>query len=349
MNLNRVKKDILGVKHAVAVSSATFGLEQSLRFIGVGAGAEVITTPLTFVATAEVILRLGAKPVFADIDSESLNIDPADVSRKITRRTKVILPVDLGGNPADYSALRSLARANKLSLLADSSHAFGAIYKGKSMGQLADAAVYSFQATKNLTCGEGGMVVSRTKKLTDTVRLIGKHGMSKSAHQRRGKNSWKYDVTVLGGKANMPDILASIGVGELATFSKNQKKRERIAVRYLNNLSALSELCQLPMVSKDSCHAWHLFILRLNLSSLKVGRDSFIELMSKRGIECGVHYRPLFELTYYKQLGYNGKHLPVAELTGKQILSLPMYPSLRLSDVDYVCESIRDILAKNRR
>lgn len=342
-------KRFLGVSHVAAVNSATSGLELALRSFGVGAKAELITTPLTFVATAEVILRLGAKPVFADIDPLTLTLDPVSVSRKITARTATIMPVDLAGHPSDYTALRRVARSAGLPVISDASHALGALYRGKSIGAWADATIYSFQSTKNLTTAEGGLVVARTNKAIETVRLTSKHGMSQNAYERKKSREFGYDVSVLGMKANLPDILAAIGLGQLKSLAGDQIKRERIAARYCHNLSDLSDLCKLPFVASNCNHAWHLYIIRLNLAALRIDRNRFIRLMAERRIECGVHYRPLFDLSYYRKLGYSGKSLPVATAAGKQVVSLPLFPSLRLGEVDYISQCVSEILARYRR
>lgn len=335
--------------HVAAVSSATHGILVSLQGTGIGPGHEVITSPFTFVATVEAIVQAGATPVFADIDPATLNIDPDEVARKISRRTSCIMPIDIAGCPADYDRLVPLAESSNVALMSDSSHALGARYRGKSIPSHADVAVFSFHSTKNLTCGEGGLVVSKFKPFIERVRLNSLHSLSATGYQRRKKKEFGYDVSELGFKANMSDVHAAVGLGQLRSFDRNQVRRGKIADRYIRNLSALSEYLSLPSIHPEAGHAWHLFIIRLHLSGLTIDRDQFIRLMSRRGIECGVHYKPIFDLTLFRQAGISRQHYPNSAYAGKRVISLPMYPSLRLSQVDRVCEQIVSIVKRHRR
>ena len=276
---------LVGVRYTAAVSAATAGLVLALRAAGVKRGDEVITSPFSFVAGAEAILNLGAAPVFADIDPLTLNIDPDQVARHVSRRTSAILTVDIAGYPCDYRRLRAIAGTRGISLVSDSAHALGASFSGKSIPHWTDLSVFSFHATKNLTCGEGGMVASRDKNLIDHVRLWSKHGMSANAYERKQSDRWFYDVTNLGFKANMSDILASVGLGELKSFAKNQARREQMAMRYLSNLSIAEDVIAFPQLQKGYHHAWHLMIVCLNLQRLKCSRNEVIGLMAERGVD----------------------------------------------------------------
>jgi len=347
--LEKAVAEYLGVRYAVAVSSASAGLLLSLQAINVTAGQEVITTPFTFVATIEAILHCGATPVLADIVPDTLGVDPDEVARKISKRTACIIPVDIAGHPADYGTLCPLASEHPIPLISDASHAFGTTYKGKSIPRLADAAVYSFYSTKNLTCGEGGMVVSRFKPFVERIRLLSRHCMTSGAYQRQLGRKWEYDVAGLGFKANLSDVQASIALGELAGFDKNQAKRAAIARRYARNLANLSDYLHLPTVGAKTVHAWHLYVIRLHLSRLRISRNKFIALMSDHGIECGVHYRPIFSLSFYRKLGYTGQHFPNSVYVGRRVVSLPMYPGLKLGEVDYICDVIHDIVKRHAR
>ena len=339
--------ELVGVKYGTAVSSATAGLITALEAAGVR-GKEVITTPFSFVATAEAIIRCGAKPVFADIDPVTLTISPNEVGRLVGRRTACILPVGIAGFPADYMPLRKIAKSVGVPIISDASHSLGATYRKKSVPRNCDASVFSFHATKNLVCGEGGMVVSNKKRFIDNVRLISGHGLTATAFERRRKGRWDYDVTALGFKANMSEVHAAIGLGGVSKFEVNQRKRRRIAERYESNLSALSEYIGLPHESTHVQSAWHLYIIRLNLSKLRVDRNRFIALMAEAGIECGVHFIPITEFAYYKSFA-KGNSCPNAARAGQRVVSLPLYPSLSLHDVDYVCERIADIVRSNTR
>jgi perosamine synthetase len=338
----------LKVKYAAAVSSATVGLQAVLEALNV-AGREVITTPFTFVATIEAIMRSGAQPVFADVDPTTLCLDPDEVARKMTSKTACVIPVDLAGHPADYNTLVPLCSRAKVALVSDASHAFGATYRGNSIAQLSDAAIYSCHATKNVTCGEGGMVVTKHRVLCDQVRLLSLHAMTNNAFQRRQSGKWEYDVVDLGLKGNLSDINAAVGLGQLAVFKQNQTKRQRIAARYAKNLGDLDGYFELPAVQDGCVHAWHLFIIRLHLSRLKISRAQFIKLLADAGVECGVHYKPLFELSYYDAFGWTAQHLPNCAYAGRRVVSLPLYPELKPGDVDYICTAIRRILDRHGR
>ncbi len=340
----------LRVRHACAVSSCSVGLQLALRALGIGRGREVITSPFTFVATAEAIIAAGATPVFADINPATLNIDPDEVERKLSSRTAAIMPIDIAGYPANYKRLNRVCSDHALSLIADAAHSFGTQVGKKSTAALSDVAIYSFHSTKNLTCGEGGMVVSRHRALIDVVRTLARHGLSSDAHQRRAKGEFGYDAYGLGVKANMSDVHAAIGLGQLAVFEHNQARRQRLAHQYMENLGDLADLLHLPEAASPNHHAWHLFIVRLRLSRLKIPRHQFIHAMARQGIECGVHFRPIFDLSYYREtMGLHERHFPNTAYAGQRVVTLPLYPELTLAQVDQVCQTIREILMNKRR
>lgn len=339
--LERAVSRQLGIPHCLAVSSATHGLEIALSALNVGIGDEVITTAFSFVATTEVILRRGAMPVFVDIEPQTLNLDPARIERAITSRTKCILAVDIAGLPCDYRKLRELAKKHKLSLLADSSHAFGALRQGTTSAAFADISVYSLHATKNLTSGEGGLVVTRNRKMAGTLRLLSRHGMTSNSFERRKKQDWAYDVRALGFKANLSDIHAAVGLGQLSVFWQQQMAREKIAVRYTRELQNVTGL-MLPAAPKNVRHAWHLFIIRLARSS--VSRRPFIARMQRAGIECGIHYQAINTLSWYKSRPYSKVSLPITESASQSVVSLPMHPFLTISEVAFVCNHVKKCL-----
>jgi len=341
---------ILKVPYVAALSSGTAALHLAIEASGDFKKDEIITTPFTFVATVEAIIMAGSKVVLADIDSETLNISAEDLARKITKKTKAIVPVDIAGCPADYNAIRKLCKGHSLKLISDSAHALGTKYKNKTMPELADVSVYSFYPTKNVTSAEGGAVASKNKKLIEKVRLLSRHGLTTNAFQRQKSGGWGYDVPVFGYKANLSDIHAALGIGELKTFEKNQQKRSTLAKKYLANLSQLSEFFRLPLVTSGVRHSWHLFIIQLNLNCLRIDRNKFIAEMSKLGVECGVHYQPIFELSYYRQaLNLRASDFPNAARAGKSVVTLPLHTLLKISDIDYVCNCLVDILGRNRR
>ncbi len=340
---------LVGVKNAVAVNSATSGITLALRAAGVGPGTEVITTPFTFVAGVESIINLGARPVFVDIDPGSLNIDPKLIESRITKKTKAILTVDLAGFPCDYPKISRVAARHKIMLIADSAHALGATIRGKSIPQYADLSIYSFHATKNLTCGEGGMVVSRDAKIIDQIRRWSKHGMTASAYERRTSGSWSYDVTEQGFKANISDILAAVGLGELSAFASNQQTRERLALRYIRNLSTAEELVRTPQLKADYHHAWHLFIVRLNLDAIRVDRNQIVDELSREGIGCSLHYRPIHTLGFAKKYNLHRQKLTNADAAGQSVISLPLYPLLKPADIDRISTTLVRILKRHAR
>ncbi len=342
--------ELTGVRYGVAVGSATAGLQTALASAGAERGREVVTTPFTFVATVEAILATGARPVFADIDPYSLNIDPESVAKKISKRTVAVMPVDIGGYPVDYSAIRKICRNHKIALVADNAHAIGGAYKGKPVPGYSDVSVISFHATKNLVCGEGGIVLSNRKQLIDHIRLQSRHGLTSTAFQRKGTGKWEYDAVSFGFKGNMSELNAAVGLGQLTVFEREQLKRTQLAERYQDNLFNLHDYVGIPVEEKDFQHGWHLFIIRLNLSSLKITRNQFIDLMARQGIECGVHYKPVFELSVYrKALALRAVDYPHAALAGKSVVTLPLHPHLRKSEVDRVCEAVSSIAVRHGR
>ncbi len=341
---------LLKVPYTVAVNSGTTGLHLALAAFGGLAGREIITSPYTYVATAEAILYNGATPVFADIDPATLTIDPDEVIRKRSKKTSVVMPVDIAGYPSDYPRLNDICDSQRLFLISDAAHAIGGAYDRRSIPLLCDAAVFSFYSTKNLTCGDGGMVVSRHEALIEKIRLIARHGLTSSTHDRNRSGKWEYDAVTLGYKANLPEISAAIGLGELSEFRANQKRRAEIAARYRRNLKDLKEFIQLPVVQKGYRHGWHLYIIKLHLSPLRIGRNRFIREMAARGVECGVHYKPLFELSWYREaFKLAPRFFPNATYVWERAVTLPLYPTLTDRQVDRVCQAVRDVIVAFRR
>ncbi len=346
---NKVAK-YLGIKQAVAVNSCTAGLQILLSVIGGGTAGKVITSPFTFIGTIEAIILSGSKPVLADINLETLNLDSACVEKKITSKTVAIVPVDIAGLPADYEQFKKISNSCNIPLLSDSAHAIGAKYKKKSIPAHTDASVFSFYSTKNLTCGEGGMIVSKYKELTDIIRTLSLHGIDKSTLKRSKSKSWEYDINHAGFKANMSDLHASVGLGQFSQFEKDQTIRERLAKRYIKNLSSHFEYLSPQKVAPHVGHGWHLFIVRLNLNRLKISRDRFMAEMAKNGVECGLHYQPVFNFNYYKNaFDWSFKDFPNAALAGESVVSLPFYPTLNTSEVDIVTETVQKIIRKFAR
>jgi dTDP-4-amino-4,6-dideoxygalactose transaminase len=331
-----------GVKYASAVSSASSGLILALKANGIKRGDRVITSPLTFVATAEAIQAVGAIPVFVDVLPDSFTIDYTLIRKKITSNTKAIIPIDIAGHPADYFALNKIRKQYNLKLISDSAHAIASKYKGKSIAHWCDSSIVSLHVTKNIFCGEGGMVFTQKKNIYDKIRLLSNHGI-----ERNNTKKWEYDITDSGMKGNISEVHSAIGIGQLSQFKADQKKRIKIVKRYFDNLSQYSEFISLPTTDKLSIHGWHLFIVKLNTDKLSINRDRFIKLMAKNKIECGIHYKPIFELSHYKKsLKLSKKSFPVADKVWKQIVTLPLYPNLKLYQVDQICHVIGQIFSK---
>ncbi len=330
---------LAGAKYAAAVASGTAGLHLALESLNLHPGDEIITTPFTMVATIEAILYAGATPVFADIDPVTLNIDTSSVEKKITDRTRAVVSVDIAGCPCDYTKLTRLSRQYKVDLVDDAAHSLGAKFKNKPVGSLADATVFSFYSTKNITTGEGGMVVSDSKRRIDKIKNLSLHGMTSSGWKRYAGGGWKYDITELGYKYNMSDLSAALGLGQLKRFKEMQKKRRQLAERYCENLKCLDEYIELPYRGADMTHAWHLFIIQLKLNRWRLKRDRVINELEKRGVGCGVHFIPVYHFSYFKKtMPYKPSDFPACENAYKRIISLPLYPDLSFKEVDYVCD-----------
>lgn len=335
-----------GGVYAVAVNSATSGLHLALEALGIGAGDEVITTPYTFTATAEVIRYLGADPVFVDIDPQTFNIDTAKIPAALTDRTKAMIPVHLAGLACNMDEILNIARSYGLKVVEDAAHALPCTYKGQLIGTLeSDATVYSFYVTKPLATGEGGMLVTRKREIADHCRIMRLHGISRDVYDRytSTKPAWHYEVVAPGFKYNMTDIAAAIGINQLKKGDAFQAKRSEMAKRYDDELSGLPIMLP-PRPLKGDIHSWHLYIIRLS-NSAKISRNVFIEKMSDRGIGCSVHYIPL-HLHPYWRVTYDLKpqDFPHALAAYEQAVSLPLYTKMTETDQERVIEAVKEVL-----
>lgn len=340
----------VGAKYGAAVNSCTAGMHLLLKASGIGPGDEVVTTPYTFAATSEAILYTGAKPVFCDISYDTLNIESDEASKKISTKTRALLPVHIAGLPVNMKDFISLAKSKKIKIFDDAAHAIGAEYNGKKIGSIGDGSAFSFYATKNLTTGEGGMVTTRHKRLAEKIKLLSLHAMSKGAWKRYTKGgSWRYDLLDLGYKYNMSDLAASLGLAQFKKFKSFQSKRKKAVGRYMSNLSELDSV-RMPMIDNISVHAWHLFLLRLRLNKLTINRDRFIFELNQNGIGTSVHFIPLFLQTFYRRhLGLDKKDFPNAYKAYKEVITLPLFPDIKPGEIDYVCDAIIKIIKKYRR
>lgn len=336
-----------GKVESIAVNSATAGLHLALEAIGIGPGDEVITTAYTFTATAEVIRYLDADPVLVDVNPRTFNIDPALVEAAITPRTKAIVPVHFAGLSCDMEAILAIARRHGLRVVEDAAHAIPTTCGGRLIGSLgSDATVYSFYATKTITTGEGGMVVTGDAEIAKRCRIMRLHGISRDAFDRytSDKPSWHYEVVAPGCKYNMTDIAAAIGIHQLKKAWAFQEKRGAMAAVYDAALADLPvQLPPRPVAGET--HAWHLYVLRLKREAL-VERNRFIELMAGKGIGCSVHFIPLHLHPYWRdRYGFRAEDFPHALDNYQRAVSLPMYTRMTEADQQRVVAAVREILA----
>jgi dTDP-4-amino-4,6-dideoxygalactose transaminase len=341
---------LVGARHAVGVNSCTAALHLALAAAGVSAGDEVLTSPYTFAATGEAILYLGARPRFADIDPRTLNLDPEQVARRMTRRTTAVVPVHIAGLPSDLGAIRAAAGRRRFPLIEDAAHALGASVGRRPIGSISEMTCFSFYATKNLATGEGGMITVDDRALAERLRRLSLHGLSRDAWKRYTRaGSWRYDVVELGFKYNMTDVAAAIGLVQLAKFARMQRRRRALALRYAR-LLAQEEAFETPPEIGGTTHAWHLYILRLRPGVLKVGRDRFSELLGEAGIGHSVHFLPLHLFSYYRRtFGYRRGDFPHTERESARALSLPLHPGLSLADQDRIVGTLLALAAQQRR
>lgn len=331
---------------AIAVNSATAGLHLALEAIGVGPGDEVITTPYTFTATAEVIRYLGADPVFVDVEPDTLNMDPGAIEARITSRTKAIIPVHFGGLGCDMAAIIAIARRHGLRVIEDAAHSLPTRTGGRLVGTLdTDATVFSFYATKTLATGEGGMVVSRDAALLDRCKVMRLHGISRDSFDRytSTKPAWFYEVIAPGFKYNMTDLASAIGIHQLRKLETMHGRRARMAAHYD---AAFSDLpLRRPADAKPGDqHAWHLYVIRL-ADNAGIDRDAFISAMSERGIGCSVHFIPLHIQPYWRdRYGFRPSDFPVALDAYTRAVSLPLFTKMTDADQGRVITAVRELL-----
>ncbi|HET6201326.1 MAG TPA: GNAT family N-acetyltransferase [Planctomycetota bacterium] len=341
----RAFAESVGARHAVGTASGTAALHLALLGLGVGPGDEVIVPSLTFVSTAHAVRYCGGVPVFADVEEETLCLDPRDVRRKISPRTKAILPVHYGGHPADLDALQALARRHRLLLLEDAAHAAGAEYGGRRVGSPGPSAAvcFSFHAVKNLTTGEGGMVTTDDEGLARRLRELRWMGISRDTWERTkgdAVHAWRYEVRSLGWKAHLSDIQAAIGLVQLRKLDAGNARRREIALRYAAALRDLPGV-RIPVERPGLRSSWHLYPIRAQR------RDDLLAFLKKRGIAPGVHYFPLHLHPYYLETGEKARFAgpgtcPVAERAWKELLSLPLYPGLAEAEIEAVVRAVRD-------
>lgn len=347
-NLHELEAELAaycGATYVNAVNSCTAAMHLALAAWGIGPGDEVITSPYTFSATATVVLHVGATPVLVDVREGDANIDPALIERAITPRTKAIIPVHFAGEPCDMDTIMALARAHGVKVLEDAAHAVGSQYRGTHIGHIGDATAFSFYATKNMTTGEGGALATDDQELSEHVRLLTLHGITKDGWNRYGAGgTWKYDIAEFGFKDNLTDLAAALGRRQLRKLDRLTEQRTRVAQRYFANLRD-EDLITLPAFSEDNRQAWHIFMIRVKNEQSPVPRDKVIEALAARGIQTSVHFIPLHYFSAYQKLGrWKQGDFPVAEHIFEGAISLPMFPDMTDAQVDDVCAALREIL-----
>jgi perosamine synthetase len=340
----------VGSRHGVAVNSATAALHLALKAVGVSHGDEVIVPTMTFAATAEVVLYLGAKPVLVDCEPDTLNIDPAALERALTAKTKAILPVHFAGHPCDMDRILDFARARDLKIIEDAAHALPAAYGSRRIGSLGDITCFSFYATKTLTTGEGGMATTDNAEWAEQMRMLSLHGISHDAWDRYGsQGSWYYEILTVGYKYNLTDIAASLGIEQLKKCRALATARRRVAEAYDRGFADLAEI-HTPVSRNGVEHAWHLYVIQLDLDRLTIDRREFIEALRQRNIGTSVHFMPLHLHPYYQRtFAYQRGDFPNAAAAYERIISLPIYPKMTADDVNDVIDAVRAIVERRRR
>ncbi|HYU76088.1 MAG TPA: DegT/DnrJ/EryC1/StrS family aminotransferase, partial [Ktedonobacteraceae bacterium] len=340
----------IGAPYAVAVNSATAAMHLALDAIGLQAGDEVIVPVYTFTATAEVVTYFGARPVFVDVDPVTCNLDPAQLEKHITARTRAIMVVHIAGLPAELDAIHAIAKAHNLPVIEDAAHAFPAQYRGRMIGTISDLTAFSFYVTKTLATGEGGMLTTANPEYAERAAMMALHGISRDAWKRySAEGSWYYEVLQAGYKYNMTDIAAALGLHQLARSEWLWERRQAIAERYTEAFSQLPEL-EPPPNPDHVEHAWHLYLLRLRTERLAISRDAFIQELTKANIGTSVHFIPLHLHPFYRDT-YQlvADDFPAALDAYRRVISLPIYPGMTDEDVEDVIAAVEKIITTHRK
>lgn len=334
-----------GVKHALALNSCTAALHLAMRAIGIRSGDEVIVPTMTFAATANAVIHAGGKPILVDCGRDTMNLDPKDLEKKITPRTKAVIPVHFAGRPCNMEAIMAIAKKHNLKVIEDCAHAIETEYRGKKAGTFGDIGCFSFYVTKNIVTGEGGMAITNNEDYANQIKVLALHGMTKDAWKRFSDEGYKhYQVVDSGHKYNMMDIQAAIGIHQLRRIDDYWRRRQAIWHIYNEALRDLPVF--LPAEPEENTrHAYHLYTLLLDLDKLKISRDQFLDEMTKRNLGVGVHYIALHLHPFYqKEFGYQEGDFPNAEWVSERTVSLPLSPKLTNADVNDVIAAVKDIL-----
>ncbi|GJL59421.1 MAG: spore coat protein [Nitrospirales bacterium] len=337
-------------RHAVALNSCTAALHLALEAVGVTEGDEVIVPTMTFAATAEVVHYLKAKPVLVDCRADTLNIDVAQIEKAISPRTKAIIPVHYAGQPCEMNRILEIARFHHLKVIEDAAHALPTRYRGRMVGSLGDITCFSFYSTKTITTGEGGMATTENAEWAERMRILSLHGISRDAVNRyTPEGTWYYEICYPGYKYNLTDIAAALGIPQLHKCDRFGTIRQRYATLYNEGFKGIPEIT-VPHVADDVEHAWHLYVIQLDLERLRIGRNEMIDLLKKQGIGTSVHFIPLHLHPYYRDnYGCLPINFPVASSVFERIISLPIYPKMTEMDIQYVIEVVAKLIKAHRR
>ncbi len=335
--------EYLGAAHTIAVSSCSEAMLVILRALGVGPGDEVITSPITFASTVHAIIHNGATPVLADIENDTFCLDPDDVARRITPRTRAIMPVHFAGQACRIGAIMEIARAHGIDVVEDAAHSFGARVDGRRVGTFGRATAFSFYATKNLTTAEGGAITTQDETLAKHMRLLGYHGMSRDSWSRYSdRGSWYYEVELPGFKCNLSDLHAALGLTQLAKIDRLLDERRRVADA-LTAALASSDALELPRELPGNWHTWHLYVIRLRLDRLSIGRDEFIKALRAEGIGSSVHFIPVHRHPFFRTYLRESDAFPRADDYYSRCISLPIFPDMTDADVRDVSDAVTRI------
>lgn len=342
--------NMVNSKHAIAVNSATAALHLALEAHQIGPGDEVLVPTLTFAATAEVVIHLGATPVLVDTNPDDLNICIDDLEAKITEKTRAVMPVHYAGQPCNMDRICEVAKRHNLAVIEDAAHAFPAAWRGNAIGSIGDVTCFSFYANKTITTGEGGMITTDNDQLAARMKQMSLHGLSRDAWNRFSeKGSWRYEIEAAGYKYNMPDTSAAIGLGQLAKAQELRDRRNWAAEKYIAAFET-SEFVDTLKVDDDSSHAWHLMVIKLKTDKLAIDRSDFIVALNQAGVGTSVHYTPLhLHRLYRDEFGYQPSDLPVASAVFETIISLPLFPTITHEEIDYVVETVNQIAIGNAK
>jgi perosamine synthetase len=340
---------VVGAKFAVSFSSGTAALHGAAFAAGLGPGDEAITSPMTFAATANCVLYQGAEPVFADVCTDTLNLDPDQLRARITTKTRAVLPVDHAGHPADLDAILALADRHGLTVIEDACHALGAEYKGRRTGSVSHMTVFSFHPVKHVTTGEGGMVTTDRAEFAEKLRRFRNHGISTEARQRQTAGQWRYEMVDLGYNYRLTDIASALGLSQLRKLDSNLARRREIAARYNSAFREIRGVIP-PAVRAEVNPAWHLYPIRLDRTKVRAERELIFVALRAENIGVSVHYIPVHLHPYYRQrFGYQGGEYPVAEGAFEQLISLPMFHGMTNGDVEDVVGAVRKVFASYSR